>query len=232
MYPMADPKSYQPEALRDIASRCSVRYRGYSYPCMIDGRCGSTHGTDTGVGACHTEGLLDMWWFWHDGQFVDVRAVSWDAGRTRGGGYVQEARVATQRHLDPIEMLFDMSEAFAFASRLAAATAAPYLVRISLDKMRDATLRIRTQGWFRLYGDYRSRSDCMVLEPAIVEPHSTLESYAAAALEKTMDVVGRFGMDREAPRCKLAREQGWFYARQLIARRGVPRGGLCSYGHP
>ena len=232
MYPMGSPRTYSHGELWAIAPSCSVKYRGYPYPCMIDGRCGSVYNMSGCIGASHT-GLLDAWWLWRDGQLVDLRALCWDEGRAVGRGSAQAARMAQPRHLEPIEALYDMCEVFAFASNLATLTATPYLVRISFGNMDGTTLHIHTQNWSQLYGDYRSRGDYIVLEPAVVKPLATREAYAAIALEKTLEMLRHYGVDGEAPRYKLAREQSWFYGGQVLgAALWKWRGSLCSYDQP
>ena len=222
MYPLGAPRIYSQKELWAIASKCSVRYRGYPHPCMKDGVYGATYNMNRCIGASHTA-LGDAWWFWDDGQLVDARALFWDGGLTR---------VARPRHLEPIEALYDMNEVLAFAANLATLTGMEYFVRISFGNMRSTTLNIHTQNWGSLYKTYRSRGDSIVLPPAVVEPHAARELYAPIALERTLDLLAHYGMDREAPRYKLAREQGWFYGRHLRATRCRWRGGLCSDDYP
>ena len=229
MYPMGSSRAYSHGGLWAIASSCGVKYRGYPHPCAIDGRCGSVYNMNWCIGASHT-GLLDAWWLWRDGQMVDLRALCWDGGRAVDG---ESAQAAQARHLEPIETLYDMCEVFAFASNLATLTATPYLVRISFGNMDGTTLHIHTQNWSPLCGDYTSRGDYIVLEPAVVKPRPARETYASIALEMTLDVLGHYDMDREASRHKLAREQSWFYGGQVLgAALWRWRGSLCSYAYP
>lgn len=195
---------------------------------MMDGRYGSTCSMNECIGACHT-GLLDAWWLWNDGQLVGMRALFWDGGRAKGRGLAHEAR---PRHLEPIEALYDMCEIFTFASNLATETATPYVVRISFSNIEGTMLHIHTPNWSPLWGAYKPHGNCITLAPAIVMPCLTTESYAPLALERILDLLGHYGMDRKAPRCKLEREQRWFYARQLTAVRGARRGDLCSDVYP
>ena len=222
MRPLGSSRNYSQEELRAIVSGCRVEYRGYSHPCMIDGRCGSTFSMDRCIGASHAS-LGDAWWLWGDGKMLGARALSWDGGL---------ARATWPRHLEPIEALYDMNEVFAFASNLATATATPYLVCISFGNMGGTALHIHTRNWSPLSEVYMSRANGMVLAPAVVEPCAARETYASVALERTLDILGHYGMDREAPRYKLAREQGWFYGRRLHAALGRWRGGLCSGDYP
>ena len=222
MYPMGVPRAYSREALWAIASQCSVKYRGYPHLCMIDGLYGTTYSMSGCIGASHAA-LGDAWWLWGDGQLVGLRSLSWDGGI---------ANAAQPRHLEPIEALYDMCEMFALASNLATETGRSYLVRTSFNNMRGTTLHIHTENWSPLYEAYRSRGDSIVLPPAEIEPHAAREAYASIALERTLDLLAHYGMDREAPRYKLAREQGWFYGGQLHAALLRRRGGLCSGDYP
>lgn len=207
MRPHPPPCDYAPEDLAEAVSECSVAYRGYDYPHPGGGQYGAARTTDGYVEACHDAfGHMSIWKFDCSGQFTEYAALMEDI--------IVDDRPGTAprpRHLEPIWRLYDISEVFAFASNLATRTGKRYAISVAFDGMGDRVLDIRTAGRIGFYNKYKSVQDRIELDPAVVDPIHGIALHGSIALEKTLEVMDRFGWSGDGPRGVLEYDQELFY---------------------
>lgn len=195
------------EDLAEAVSDCSVAYRGYDYPHLGGGPYGAARTMDGYAEACHDAfGHMSAWRFDRSGQFREYGALMEDIVVDGRPGAAPRPM-----HLEPIWLLYDISEVFAFASNMATRAGRRYAVSIAFDGMGDRVLDIRTSGRIGFYTEYRSSQDRIELDPAVVDPIHGIALHGRIALEKTLEVLDRFGWSGSEPREILEYDQELFY---------------------
>lgn len=208
MRPCPAPCDYAPEDLAETVSDCSVAYRGYDYPHLGGGPYGSARTADGYAEACHDAfGHMSAWRFHRNGQFSEYAALMEDIVGDPPGA------APRPRYLEPIWLLYAVSEVFAFASNLATRTGKRYAVSVALAGMGGRVLDIRTPGRIGFSDERMSREDRIELEPVEIAPILGITMHGRIALEKTLEVLGRFGWGGDSSRAALKHDQELFYAK-------------------
>lgn len=214
MRPYPSPCDYQPEELAEAVSDSSVSYRGYMHPHLGGGRYGAARTTDRYAEACHDAfGHMSIWRFYRSGQFKEYMGLMEDIAWDPRGVRFESSVGPRPRYLEPVWTLFAMSEVFAFASNLATSTGKRYAVSTTFNGMKDRVLDIRTAGRIGFYTEFKADEDRIDLEPAVVMPRLDAALYGGIALDRTVELLGRFGWSGSGPRNALAYDQEMFYAR-------------------
>lgn len=214
MRPYPSPCNYRPEELAEAVSDCSVSYRGYVHPHLGGGRYGAARTTDKYAEACHDAfGHMGIWRFYRSGQFKEYMGLMEDIAHDTRSVRFQSSEGPRPRFLEPIWTLFAISEVFAFASNLATSTGKRYAVSTTFNGMKGRVLDIRTIGRIGFYTEYKSGEDCIELEPAVVMPRLDAALYGGIALDRTLELLARFGWRGRGPRDALAYDQEMFYAK-------------------
>lgn len=208
MRPCPSPCDYAPEELAEAVSDCSVAYRGYDYPHLGGGPYGTARTTDKYTEACHDAfGHMSVWRFDRSGQFSEHAALMEDI-------VVDPPDAAPRaKYLEPIWLLYAVSEVFAFASNLANRTGKRYAVSMSLDGMGGRVLDIRSAGRIGFFDERVSREDRIEAGPTVIAPIFGIATHGRAALEITLKILGRFGWGGDSTRAALKDDQELFYAK-------------------
>ena len=220
MWPYPDPCGYSPGELARIVSDYCVAYRGCTYPHLGGGPYGMSRTTGKYAEACHDAfGHTSVWKFDRGGRFKEYAALREDLVDVDGLPATPPAAPppppdgCRPRYLEPIWLLYGMSEVFAFASGLAASAGSKYAVSVAFSGMGDRALDIRTPGRIGFEDEHRSREDSIDMEPVAVDPILGAVLHGRIALEKTLEVLGRFGWGGDRQRKILEYDQEMFFAK-------------------
>ena len=220
MWPHPGPCDYPPGAeLAAAVSDCSVAYRGCAYPHLGGGPYGAARTTGGYAEACHDAfGHTSVWRFYRSGEFKEYAALREDILDADGLAGAPPSSlppgVRRSRCLEPIWLLYGMSEVFAFASGLAASTGKKYAVSVSFNGMGGRVLDIRTPGRIGFSDERMSREDRIELDSAAVDPIFGVALHGRIALEKTLEVLDRFGWSGDKQRKILEYDQEMFFAKE------------------
>ena len=219
MWPYPDPCNHSPGELARIVSDYCVAYRGCTYPQLGGGPYGASRTTDRYAEACHDAFRhTSVWRFHRSGRFKEYAALREDLVDVDGlSGAPPTSPLppdgGRSRYLEPIWLLYGMSEVFAFASGLAASAGSRYAVSVAFSGMGGRALDIRTPRRIAFQDEHRSREDHIELEPAAVDPILGVALHGRIALEKTLEVLGRFGWGGDRQRKILEYDQEMFFAK-------------------
>lgn len=213
MQPRSAPCDYRPEELAEIVANCQVTYSGFAYPHPGDGPYGTARTTPSYTEACHDAfGRTSVWRFYCDGRFKERTALAEDASPAPHRASFRMPDGPLPRYLEPVWTLYTMSETFAFASDLATDTEREYAVSVSLDGMGGRVLRMLGEGRIEFFREYASRDGRIELGPAPVVPGLDTDLCGRIALDKTLEIMDRFGWRGSSPRDMLEHDQELFYA--------------------
>ena len=219
MWPYPGPCDHPPGAeLAETVSDCSVAYRGCTYPHLGGGPYGVARTTDGYAEACHDAfGHMSIWRFYRSGEFKEYAALREDILDAGGHAGAPSSSLPPggrrPRYLEPIWLLYAVSEVFAFASGLAASTGKKYAVSVALAGMGGRVLDIRTPGRIGFSDERMSREDRIELDSAAVDPIFGVALHGRIALEKTLEVLDRFGWSGDRQREILEYDQEMFFAK-------------------
>lgn len=213
------PKDFSFSELEEMARDCSVGCRGFPYPYAPGGK---VQRLERCIEASHMGGLhVDVWRFYKSGQFKEYLGLyeaRWPPGESSRFRFGTPLR---ERFLEPVVTLYQISEVFLFASRLAIKIPDVWRIEIKLCDMRDRFLDIRVPERFGLYNDYRCNVPIIALSTEI--DSGSLESrYADLAVKKTLEVMDIFGWSEKGLEMTLREEQERLYRRGETRAMPVP----------
>lgn len=202
------PKNLPLGELEDVVRDCRVWRRKFPYPYVPSGRM-ERH--EDCIGASHVGGLhADEWRLYRSGQFSErlgLYEARWPPNQPPSAGCDAPLR---ERFLEPALTLYQISEVFQFASRLARSIPDIWRIEIKLCDMQDRMLDIRVPERFGLYADYK----CGVPEISLsaeLDSWSLQARYADLAIEKALEVMDCFGWSEKSMESSFRREQERLY---------------------
>lgn len=195
------------DELEGMVRDCHVRRRELPYPYVPDGKM---QRLEDCIEASHMGGLhADTWRLYRSGHFTEhlgLYEARWPPDQPPSTGSRAPLR---ERFLEPALTLYQVSEVFLFASRLARNIPDIWRIEINLCDMQDRMLDIRVPERFGLYGEYKCEVPVISLS-AELDSWILQARYADLAVEKTIEIMGRFGWQEEMPRT-LKEEQNRLY---------------------
>lgn len=214
------PSNFTFSALEGMMDECRVQCREYPYPYGASGKSAIMRRLERCIELSHDTGMcMGVWRFCKSGQFKQYLALPearWPKGKPHRVGIGIPPR---EKFLEPTVTLYQISEVFLFARRLARAIPDVWTISISLHDMQDRMLDIRVPERFGLYGDYKC--GIPVISISVDIHHMVLQSsYADLAIEKTLEVTGRFGWSGKDLEQTLRHEQEKMY--RLREARAMP----------
>ena len=202
------PKDFALDELEDMVGDCRVRRRELPYPYAPDGRM---QRLENCIGASHMGGLhAGVWRLYRSGQFSECLGLyeaRWPPNQPPSRGSRAPPR---ERFLEPALTLYQISEVFLFASRLARRIPDVWQIKIDLCGMQDRMLDVRVPEWFGLLGEYKCSVPVISLS-AELDSGLLQACYADLAVEKTIEVLGRFGWREKRLEMSLREEQDRLY---------------------
>lgn len=201
-------------ALEEMIYDCLVRCRGYPYPYVPNGKNGNIRRLERCIEMSHDGGMwIDVWRFYKSGQFkqyMGLPEARWpkdESGSFRFGTPLRE------KFLEPVVTLYQISEVFLFARRLANKIPDIWTISINLSDMQDRMLDIRVPDRFGLYNDYECDIPVISLS-AEVHSADLQVRYADLAIEKMLEVMDHFGWGGKDIEQTLRQEQDGLYRRR------------------
>lgn len=202
------PKNLPLDELEDIVRDCRVWRRELPYPYVPSGRM---ERLESCIGASRMGGLhADVWSLCRGGQFSEhlgLYEARWPPDQPPSAGCDAPQR---ERFLEPALTLYQISEVFQFASRLARSIPDVWRIEIKLCDMQDRMLDIRVPERFGLYTDYKCGVPDIGLSVEL-DSWSLQARYADLAVEKTLEVMDHFGWREKRLETSLREEQDRLY---------------------
>lgn len=214
-------KNFSLGELEKMASDCAVRCRGFPYPYVSNGKM---RRMEKCIEGSHEWGMhVDVWRFYKSGQFkeyIGLYEARWPA--TESGSF-RFGTPLRERFLEPIVTLYQISEVFLFASRLASKIPELWRIEIKLCDMQDRMLDIRVPDRYGLYTDYKCNVPAITLS-AKIDSESLQLRYADLAVDKTLEIMDCFGWNEESLKRTLREEQERLYMRGETRAMPAPTG--------
>ena len=212
-------------ALEEMIYECLVRCRGYPYPYVPGGGNNGIRKLERCIEMSHDAGMwIDVWRFYKSGQFkqyLGLPEARWPKGESDSFRFGTPLR---EKFLEPVVTLYQVSEVFLFARRLANRMPDMWTISINLSDMQDRMLDIRVPDRFGLYNDYKCDVPAISL---ITNVHSAdLQArYADLAVEKVLEIMDYFGWSGKDMERTLRAEQDGLYRRGET--RAIPSAAAC-----
>ena len=202
------PKDLSLDEMEGMVEHCRVRRRELPYPYPPDG---GVQRLENCIEASHMGGLhAGVWRLYRSGQFSErlgLYEARWPPGQPPSTGSRAPLR---ERFLEPALTLYQLSEVFLFASRLARRIPDVWQIKIDLCDMQDRMLDIRLPERFGLLGDYKCNVPVISLS-AELDSWILQARYADLAVEKMIEVMDRFGWREKRLEMSLREEQDRLY---------------------
>ena len=209
-----------PHSLEAIVDECRVHRREYPYPYPPSGRNCSVRRLEGCIEASHDAGMcIGVWRFCRSGQFkqyLGLPEARWPRDEPRSEKFDTPLR---EKFLEPVVTLYQVSEVFLFARRLAGRVPGVWTISVNLSDMQDRMLDIRVPERFGLYNDYRCSAPAISLS-AEVHSADLQACYADLAVEKALEITARFGWGGRDMERTLRQEQDRLYRR--LGTRAMP----------
>lgn len=212
-------------ALEAMIYDCLVRCRRYPYPYVPSGRDNDICRLERCIEMSHDAGMwIDVWRFYKSGQFkqyLGLPEARWPKDESHSFRFGTPLR---EKFLEPVVTLYQVSEVFLFARRLASRIPDMWTISINLSDMQDRMLDIRVPDRFGLYNDYKCDIPAISLS---TEVHSAdLQArYADLAVENVLEIMGCFGWGGKDLERTLREEQDRLYRRGET--RAIPSATSC-----
>lgn len=202
------PKSLSLDELEATVRDCVVKRRVFPYPYAPRGE---TQRLDDCIGSSHEGAVhMDMWRLCRTGHFrehLGLYEARWPQDGSRG---VVTSAPLREKFLEPFVTMYQVSEVFLFASRLAIKIPDVWRIEIELHDMRDRMLDIRVPKPFGLRTEYKCDVPAISLS-AELDSWSLQLRYDDLAVEKTLEIVECFGWSDKSLEKILRREQERMY---------------------
>ena len=215
------PKNLSFVELEEIVEYCTVKRRELSYPYAPGGK---VQRLERCIEASHMGGLhAGVWRLYKSGQFKEYLGLYEARWPQAEPSSAMSGTPLRERFLEPVVTLYQISEVFLFASRLAKRIPDVWRIEIKLCDMQDRFLDIRVPKRYGLYTDYRCSVPTIVLSTEI-DSWSLESQYADLALKKTLEVMGIFGWSEKWLETTLREDQERLYRQGETRAMPVPIG--------
>ncbi len=143
--------------LYEICARTSVRLRGWDYP-HVDAAIPTSRGEDWVGQEIDWEDVIEVWRLYQSGQFVQFRAIAGD-WRDQSRIWAAEPGWAPGRFFCYVDTIYEITEIFEFAARLALSPAGSASMRVEIQLKglqgrrlveADATIPLRGEYVFQM----------------------------------------------------------------------------------
>lgn len=202
------PKNLPLDELEAAVRDCVVKRRIFPYPYVPRGEIQRQGDC---IEASHEGAVhMDAWSLCRTGRFKEhlgLYEARWPPDETRN---VVTTAPLRKKFLEPFVTMYQVSEVFLFASRLAIKIPDVWRIEIELHDMQDRMLDIRVPKPFGLRGEYRCDVPAISLS-AELDSWSLQLRYDDLAVEKTLEIVERFGWSDKSLERTFKREQERMY---------------------
>ena len=189
------------QKLEEIVKGDQVKHRGLSYPHIANHNYGKFQRIENYVESFHQWGdTIDIWRFYKSGQFKHFRGFvedRWDSRPPLGVEWNPEMEKPEPepRFFEPLVKMWDITEIFLFASRLAYTLDSGLKIEIQLHKMDERQLRIRTSGRSGFTQKYVCRTPTISLNPVSKSSEELQINHDELAADKILEILTYFGWD-------------------------------------
>ena len=204
--------------LEDIIKKNQIKYRGLFYPHIANHGFGKFQRVSNYIESFHQWGdSAEIWRLYKSGQFKHFRGFvedRWNSNPRPGILWQPEMEVATPEStfFEPIVKIWELTEMFLFASKLANGLKRELTIEITLHKMEDRQLQIRTGGRFGFIDDYTCHTETIELEPVSASVETLQIKHKEFARDKLLEIFDYFGWNDQYISVTIQKEQARFYS--------------------
>ena len=205
-------------ALEEIVRKNQVKHRGTYYPHIADHKFGKIQRVDNNIESFHHWGqTAEIWRFYKSGQFKHFRGFMedrWDSHPPFGAQWdpAMENPIPENTFFEPIVKIWEMTEMFLFASKLADELKCELTIEIKLHKMDNRKLQIRTGDRFDFGLNYTCHTNTISLESLSVPAEELQINHDELAGEKMLEIFDYFGWNASHIPSIIKQEQKKFYS--------------------
>lgn len=206
------------ENLENIIRNNQVKHRGIFYPHIADHTFGKIQRIEKYIESFHQWGdTIEIWRFYKSGQFKQFRGFMedrWGSHPPLGMQWIPEMEVPLPEPIffEPIVKIWEMTEMFLFASKLANELNCELTIEIKLHKMDKRQLQIRIQGRFGLDYGYTCNTKIITLEPISISSEELQVKHDELAAEKILEIFDYFSWNSSHIKSIIKEEQKKFYS--------------------
>ncbi len=204
--------------LEDIIRKNQVKHRGTFYPHIADHRYGKIQRIDNYIESFHHWGqTAEIWRFYKSGQFKHIRGFiedRWDDHPPLGVQWEPEMETPPPENtfFEPIVKMWEMTEMFLFASRLANELNCELRIEIKLHKMDERQLQMRAGNRFGFDRNYTCHTPTITLEPISVSSEDLQLKHDKLAAKKILEIFDYFSWNASHISSIIKEEQKKFYS--------------------
>ena len=204
--------------LEDVIKTNQVRHRGLYYPHVADHRFGKFQRVENFLESFHLYRThVQIWRFYKSGQFrayLGLPEDRWDDHTSFGMPWNEkmESKIPNTKFLEPIMIIYQMTEIWLFALRLSKILNNDCIIEIRLRDMLDRKLEVhdsvRRGGFDR---DYVCHTETIALEPIEISAEDLQLKHDDLAIQQTLEIFDYFGWNTSHLESLLKDEQKQFY---------------------
>lgn len=204
--------------LEDIIRKNQVKHRGTFYPHIADHKFGKIQRIENYVESFHQWGnTAEIWRFYKSGQFKHFRGFMedrWESHPPLGIQWEPEMETPLPEPIffEPIVKIWEMTEMFLFASKLANELNCKLTIEIKLHKMDERQLQIRTHDRSGFDHNYTCYTKTITLDTISVSAEELQIKHDELAAEKMLEIFDYFSWDASHITSIIKEEQKKFYS--------------------
>lgn len=204
--------------LETIIRKNQVKHRGTFYPHIADHKFGKFQRVENYIESFHHWGqTAEIWRFYKSGQFKQFRGFMedrWDGHPPLGVQWdpEMETPVPENTFFEPIVKIWEMTEMFLFASKLANELKCELTIEIKLHKMENRQLQMRAGGRFGFGVQYVCHTDTITLDSLSVSAEELQIKHDELAGKEMLEIFSYFGWDAPHITSIIKEEQKKFYS--------------------
>ena len=204
--------------LEKIIKEKQIKHNWVFYPHIPNHDFGRFQRIDNYIESFHYWGdAADMWRFYKSGQFEQYRGFIEDRCNSNPPLTEQwephmDRPAPENTFFEPIVKMWEMTEMFLFASKLANELKCELTFEIKLHKMKDRKLENHTKDRFGLFDDYTCNTDTVTLDSFSTSFKELQRIHDKLAEDKIIEIFSHFNLESEYIRSTIKHEQENYYS--------------------
>ena len=204
--------------LRNWLKKHQVRYRGWYYPHFAKGINEYYNAQESYMESyVHHECFLEVFRFYQSGQFIQYMGIKEDRLDPESLRFTQwtptQRPPSEQHYLDLTMTLYQLTEIFLFAAKLAADGVFSDQAQISIKIHGTNHRSLRFRNFIPSLDEYECHAEPIILEPVVISPEGLKTEHNKLAIDAVVKILTYFDFTSEHIEKILEVEQTEFYNR-------------------